>query len=179
MTNLEELWTQVPPSSSLAPAEVPPDSWLRSAIVLASSYVVPPTMNMITSCGLVYNDDRRMSSITLDDKRTVVNLHSLLLHPGRDSLYPSADPWTNSPVFVSDETYAVCRHSRRPKELFDGISGELGIRYTLSPFKAERPFASNDSVENKSSCRWSDPAILRTTYTNYKSNLSQSKHWVL
>lgn len=55
----EELWTHVPPSRRRVPAAVckPPvdaavESWLKRATVLASSYVVPPIINMITSCGL-------------------------------------------------------------------------------------------------------------------------------
>lgn len=40
-------------------------SWLRVATVLASSYVVPPIMNTITSCGL-YMDEHKQAD-TLND----------------------------------------------------------------------------------------------------------------
>jgi hypothetical protein len=65
--HLDELCTHVPPRRMRAPDEkgaaVPlgdavedPDmdaeSWFRTATVLASSYVVPPIINTITSCGL-------------------------------------------------------------------------------------------------------------------------------
>lgn len=50
MKYLDELWTHVPPSSTRAPVEA--ESWFNKAIVLASSYVVPPIMNTIISCGL-------------------------------------------------------------------------------------------------------------------------------
>lgn len=66
-TNEWELWTQVPPNNTRVPTPIglgpagvtlPPNPWpeancaLREATVLASSYVVPPTMKMIMSCGL-------------------------------------------------------------------------------------------------------------------------------
>ena len=59
ITHDDELCTQVPPSKirmpaglAMPPFEAATGSWLNRATVLASSYVVPPIMKMMTSCGL-------------------------------------------------------------------------------------------------------------------------------
>lgn len=49
-TDLDELCKHVPPSRTRAPEG--PDSAFVFATSFASSYVVPPTMNSMTSCGL-------------------------------------------------------------------------------------------------------------------------------
>jgi len=54
-------------------------------------------------------------------------------------------------MFVINAGCAACRHFLHPRKVNTFGSLEMGCRYTLSPFKAERPLARRDSVEKRSS----------------------------
>jgi hypothetical protein len=94
----EELWTHVPPSRRRVPAEVciPPvneaaGSWFRRVTVLASAYVAPPIIKMMTSCDL--------SKLSLQHcihlcncRQTSVDWRSGQEHQGKGSLSLSVSP---------------------------------------------------------------------------------------
>lgn len=62
-------------------------------------------------------------------------------------------------------------------DIFDPLQSSTQTRgftiramLTFSPFNADLPLANRDSVENKSSCRWSAPAMFKRTYTSFLFN---------
>ena len=119
----------VPPSSKRVPAAYDPldaDSWLRSATALASSYVVPPTTKIITSCGLNKLKSLALRLITV---RTFAIQHSDQRHRGTGSLCPVVGLLINSRAFETGEACVACTHSLRPTFMRTRTAGRTSKLY--------------------------------------------------
>lgn len=131
-THLDELCTHVPPRSMRVPVEggaaeplgdavddpsMDTESWFRDATVLASSYVVPPIINTITSCGLQTYGHKCISWSRPTVRRAfvVMSLGQPPVAPlQRDSSCPSADLARDVPMSGISVERAECIHSPRP-----------------------------------------------------------------
>ena len=140
----------MPAGLATPPFEAATGSWLKSATVLASSYVVPPIMKMMTSCGL-----KTMSFVTNEMKKdpTFVTQRLPACLQGKGSLCLSIFPERGFREFAIGEEYVGYKHFLSPAFKNQNIRQRNSKLHTLRPFRAERPFASKDSVEKRSSCR--------------------------
>jgi hypothetical protein len=80
---------RTPPGLAMPALDAATGSWFKRVIVRASSYVVPPIMKIITSCGLSKISFGRIF-MNATEMITFVVRHLLQRLQGRGNLFPSA-----------------------------------------------------------------------------------------
>ena len=151
--HLDELCTHVPPRRTRVPADgtgVPlgdavddlgaeAGSWLSAATVRASSYVVPPIMNTITSCGLRCNrhEARMEPTCVLSPTAAATNSgRHPAVPPQTGSLCPRVDPTAGAPASATGAAHAECTRFPRPTAPHQLVGGSVRHGEThLAPFE--------------------------------------------